>query len=114
MLNFNQPVTKSSNTEPQWKILIYDRCGQDIISPLLSVKELRDTGITLHQQLHSDRESIPDVPAIYFVLPTEDNIKRISKVRALKVKLYVKVKHAFMIDENSDGKWSVACNDCEP
>ena len=103
MLNFNQPVTKSSNTEPQWKILIYDRCGQDIISPLLSVKELRDTGITLHQQLHSDRESILDVPAIYFVLPSEDNIKRISKVRALKVKLYVKVKHAFMIDKNSDG-----------
>ena len=90
MLNFNQPVTKSSNTEPQWKILIYDRCGQDIISPLLSVKELRDTGITLHQQLHSDRESIPDVPAIYFVLPTEDNIKRISKVRVQAIGFSIK------------------------
>ena len=90
MLNFNQPVTKSSNTEPQWKILIYDRCGQDIISPLLSVKELRDTGITLHQQLHSDRESIPDVPAIYIVLPTEDNIKRISKVRVQAIGFSIK------------------------
>lgn len=30
------------------QVLIYDRFGQDIISPLLSVKELRDMGITLH------------------------------------------------------------------
>ena len=49
MLNFNQNLTKTTNSEPQWKVLIYDRCGQDIISPLLSVKELRDAGITLHQ-----------------------------------------------------------------
>lgn len=30
------------------QVLVYDRFGQDIISPLLSVKELRDMGITLH------------------------------------------------------------------
>ena len=33
-----------------------------------------------YSQLHSDREAIPDVPAIYFVMPTEDNVKRIAKV----------------------------------
>ena len=27
---------------------MYDRYGQDIISPLLNVKELREMGITLH------------------------------------------------------------------
>ena len=32
------------------------------------------------RQLHADRESIPDVPAIYFILPTEENIQRLSKV----------------------------------
>ncbi|XP_074640087.1 sec1 family domain-containing protein 1-like [Tubulanus polymorphus] len=79
MLNFNSPQTKSSVNEPQWKVLIYDRCGQDIISPLLSVKELRDLGVTLHLLLHTDREPIPDVPAIYFVMPTEDNIQRICR-----------------------------------
>lgn len=86
MLNFNVPVNKSSNIEPQWKVLIYDRFGQDIISPLLGVKELRDLGVTLHLNLHSDRDSIPDVPAVYFVMPTEDNVQRIC--RDLQNQLY--------------------------
>ncbi|XP_005093606.1 sec1 family domain-containing protein 1 [Aplysia californica] len=79
MLNFNLPQTKATNAEPQWKVLIYDRFGQDIISPLLTVKELRDMGVTLHLTLHSDRDPIPDVPAIYFVMPTDDNIQRICR-----------------------------------
>ncbi|XP_048394225.1 sec1 family domain-containing protein 1 [Stegostoma tigrinum] len=79
MLNFNVIPVKNSTTEPVWKILIYDRIGQDIISPLLSVKELRDMGITLHLLLHSDRDPIPDVPAIYFVMPTEENVDRVCQ-----------------------------------
>uniref|UniRef100_A0AAX7TCH3 Sec1 family domain-containing protein 1 n=1 Tax=Astatotilapia calliptera TaxID=8154 RepID=A0AAX7TCH3_ASTCA len=79
MLNFNAPPLKNTAAEPVWKVLIYDRFGQDIISPLLSVKELRDMGITLHLLLHSDRDPIPDVPAIYFVMPTEENIDRICQ-----------------------------------
>ena len=47
MLNLNQPQSKLA-AEPVWKILIYDRIGQDIISPLISVKELRELGVTLH------------------------------------------------------------------
>ncbi|CAG5115434.1 unnamed protein product [Candidula unifasciata] len=79
MLNFNQPLSKASHAEPTWKVLVYDRFGQDIISPLLTVKELRDMGVTLHLSLHSDRDPIPDVPAIYFVMPTDDNVQRICR-----------------------------------
>ncbi|XP_023376927.1 sec1 family domain-containing protein 1 [Pteropus vampyrus] len=79
MLNFNETHVKNSTGEPVWKVLIYDRFGQDIISPLLSVKELRDMGITLHLLLHSDRDPIPDVPAVYFVMPTEENIDRMCQ-----------------------------------
>ncbi|CAO1307295.1 unnamed protein product [Diamesa serratosioi] len=79
MLNLNQPQTKALAAEPVWKILIYDRIGQDIISPLISIRELRDLGVTLHIQLHSDRDSIPDVPAIYFCAPTEENMGRIAQ-----------------------------------
>ncbi|CAO1352245.1 unnamed protein product [Diamesa hyperborea] len=79
MLNLNQPQTKALAAEPVWKILIYDRIGQDIISPLISIRELRDLGVTLHIQLHSDRDSIPDVPAIYFCAPTEENLGRIAQ-----------------------------------
>ena len=31
------------------------------------------------RQLHSDRDPIPDVPAVYFLLPTDDNIMRICQ-----------------------------------
>lgn len=30
--------------------------------------------------LHSDRQAIADVPAIYFVSPNKDNIRRICEV----------------------------------
>ena len=32
------------------------------------------------RQLHADRTPLPDVPAIYFVSPTSENIKRIGEV----------------------------------
>lgn len=48
MLSLNQAQPKAKAAEPVWKILIYDRFGQDIISPLISVKELRELGVTLH------------------------------------------------------------------
>lgn len=74
MINLNE---KDTSSEPVWKLLIYDRTGQDIISPLLSVKELRDLGVTLHVSINSERDAIPEVPVIYFVLPTDENISRI-------------------------------------
>jgi len=79
MLNLNQPEPRLEDAVPTWKILIYDRLGQDIISPLISVKELREHGVTLHMQLHSDRDSIPEVPAIYFCAPTDENLGRIGQ-----------------------------------
>lgn len=48
MLNLNQTPSKSAASEPTWKVLVFDRVGQDIISPLVSVKELRELGVTLH------------------------------------------------------------------
>jgi hypothetical protein len=63
----------------QWKVLIYDKYCRDVISPLVNVAELRKQGITLHMMLDSEREEIPDVPAIYFVQPTKANIARICQ-----------------------------------
>lgn len=84
MLNFNEDsvsdVDKLKAKETVWKVLIYDKIGQETISPLLKVGNLRKNGVTLHLGLHTARESIPDVPAIYFVEPTPENIARISQV----------------------------------
>ncbi|KAJ1371836.1 hypothetical protein KIN20_033867 [Parelaphostrongylus tenuis] len=74
VINLNQPVTNTMITEPVWKILVIDKLGQDIISPLLSIKVLRDLGVTLHLLIGSKREPLTDVPAVYFISPTEENI----------------------------------------
>lgn len=79
MINLNEPVVNSGVREPVWKVLILDKAGQDIISPLLPVKQLRDLGVTLHLLLGARREPLTDVPAVYFVSPTEENIDLMSE-----------------------------------
>ncbi|KAI5479755.1 Golgi transport protein Sly1 [Pseudohyphozyma bogoriensis] len=72
-------VPNSANAIPTWKVLIMDKVAQDVVATSLRVQDLRDQGVTLHMQLHADRPSLPDVPAIYFVSPTSANIKRIAQ-----------------------------------
>ena len=60
-------------------MLIYDQDCRDIISPLMNIGALRQKGVTLHMLLHTEREPVQDAPAVYFVRPTEANIKRIAE-----------------------------------
>jgi len=80
----------------QWKILIYDKPCRSIISPLLSVSQLRSRGVTLHLLIESntEREAIPDVPAVYFVEPTRANLSIIAQDCAKR--LYSKVHINFV------------------
>lgn len=79
MLNLNQPVnsTSTGNEEEVYKILIFDRFCQNILSPLIHVKDLRKHGITLFFLIDKDRKPVHDVPAVYFVQPSKINIDRI-------------------------------------
>jgi len=77
MLNLN--TSGGREGEPTWKVLVYDKVGQDILGPVLSVKELRELGVTLHLRLLSSRDPIPDAPAVYFCLPSDDNIRQIGQ-----------------------------------
>ncbi|EPQ28845.1 uncharacterized protein PFL1_03648 [Pseudozyma flocculosa PF-1] len=63
---------------PVWKVLVMDKVSKDILATSLRVQDLRENGVTLHMQLHSDRPPLPDVPAVYFVSPTMENLKRIA------------------------------------
>ena len=36
-------------------MLVFDRVGQDLLSPVLNVKALRDEGVTLHMLINADR-----------------------------------------------------------
>ncbi|CAN4112590.1 unnamed protein product [Withania somnifera] len=78
MLNLNQPVNAGGTAnEEVYKILIYDRFCQDILSPLIHVKDLRKHGVTLYFLIDKDRKPLHDVPAVYFVQPTHLNLHRI-------------------------------------
>ena len=74
---YSLPPAGSSHN--QWKILIYDAPCRSIISPILSVQQLRRRGVTLHLLLNSEREPIPDVPAVYFCRPTKENLAIIAQ-----------------------------------
>jgi len=78
----------------EWKVLIYDRAGRDILLPLFSVAQLKNLGITLHLLLHSEREAIPDSSAIYFISPSDDNLKRVT--RDLKDAMYESFEFNFI------------------
>lgn len=53
MLHLNSPEGPSTNAvgKPEnvvWKVLIFDKFGQDIISSIMRVNDLRENGVTVH------------------------------------------------------------------
>jgi len=79
MLHFNSPPPALGGRleEDTYKVLVLDNVTKDILAPLLHVNELRRHGVTLHMLIESDRQPIRDVPAVYFVQPTENAVARI-------------------------------------
>ncbi|GAO49793.1 Sec1-like protein [Saitoella complicata NRRL Y-17804] len=85
LLNLNTTPSSTSKDDisnaaaPIWKLLIFDKLGQDIISSILRVQDLRENGVTVHTQLHAQRAAIPDVPALYLLEPTTANLEKIQE-----------------------------------
>ncbi|XP_057966342.1 SEC1 family transport protein SLY1 [Malania oleifera] len=78
MLNLNQPVNAAGTAnEEVYKILIFDKFCQNLLSPLIHVKDLRKHGVTLYFLIDKDRKPVHDVPAVYFVRPSPQNVQRI-------------------------------------
>lgn len=82
-LNLNSEqadLTASQNDEEIiWKVLVLDSTSTSIISSVLRINDLLKSGITMHTLIEHSRSPLPDVPAIYFVQPTRENIERISR-----------------------------------
>ncbi|KAJ8492950.1 hypothetical protein OPV22_014671 [Ensete ventricosum] len=85
MLNLNQPPNPGGGissgagaTDEVYKILIMDAFCRAVLSPLIRVNDLRKHGVTLYFGIDKERQKVPDVPAIYFVRATPDNVERIA------------------------------------
>lgn len=79
MLHLNKDgaadLTLASKAEEiVWKVLVMDRKSQAVISSILRVNDLLRCGITVHTLITAQRSPLPDVPAIYFVEPTLQNV----------------------------------------
>lgn len=77
MLNLHASGPAAKDQGELYKVLILDRFCKDIVAPLMRVSELRSQGVTLHLLIDSERQPITDVPAVYFVQPTQDNVDKI-------------------------------------
>ena len=88
---FSSTTLLDENGEAIWKVLVFDDMGRDLISSVLRVSDLRKRGITIHLQLKSQRYPIPDVPVIYLVEPTPENVQLITSdlARGLYTPAYV-------------------------
>lgn len=67
----------SKSEEIVWKVLVMDKTSQAVISSILRVNDLLRCGITVHAVISATRSPLPDVPAIYFVEPTVENVAAI-------------------------------------
>ncbi|CAG9464851.1 unnamed protein product [Pedinophyceae sp. YPF-701] len=81
LLHFNATPpaasARASPSEESYKVLVLDSFTRSLLSPLIRVGDLRRHGVTLHLLIDAERQAIPDVPAVYLVLPTEQNVQRI-------------------------------------
>ena len=48
MINLNETLDSDKDLQTSWKVFIYDKFGQQIISPSMRLGELRNSGVTLH------------------------------------------------------------------
>jgi len=70
---------KEAEQDLIWKVLILDSKSTKIISSVLRVNDLLEYGITMHSLITQRRAALVDVPVIYFVQPTLENVSTIIK-----------------------------------
>jgi hypothetical protein len=66
-----------NSSEEIWKILIVDKEGKMLLSPLMNTLQLKKRGITLILNIESKRQRVPTL-CFYLVSPTAENIKFIT------------------------------------
>lgn len=77
LFSSSAPIVNSQG-DPIWKVLVFDDLGRDVISSVLRVSDLRSLGVTIHKHISTDRYPIPDVPVVYLLEPTLQNLQGIT------------------------------------
>jgi len=76
----NELTPDIPNLDSPWRVLIVDSAGEQIVNTLLSTTDLRSHNITLQLRLDAEtRRPLEDVPAVYIISPTAENIARVLR-----------------------------------
>ncbi|BFU22478.1 Sec1 family protein [Entamoeba histolytica HM-1:IMSS-B] len=88
MLRLNQNDILNNNEEELfWKVIIFDQFNSDLLSLQLRVGDVRKYGVTLMLNIKQTRQVLDDVPAIYFVEATKENLDQI--IDDMKSRMYL-------------------------
>lgn len=93
-----EAVLRSSTSDKvsrHWKVLVCDARAFDALSCLFQPSQLRRHGVTLHTIIDRPRGPVPDVPAIYMVSPSPENIAWLLKDLASDLALYTSAAVCF-------------------
>jgi X-X-X-Leu-X-X-Gly heptad repeat protein len=70
----NELIPSNNKNDLIWKVLILDNKSTSIVSSVLRVNDLLEFGITMHSLINQRRAQLEDIPVIYFVEPTPENV----------------------------------------
>ncbi|EDR24293.1 hypothetical protein, conserved [Entamoeba dispar SAW760] len=88
MLKLNQNDILNNNEEELfWKVIIFDQFNSDLLSLQLRVGDVRKYGVTLMLNIKQPRQILDDVPAIYFIEATKENLDQI--INDMKSRMYL-------------------------
>lgn len=77
----------------EWSVLILDREGQDIVSPLFIMSDLMEMGVVQCLRMEDARERNLETRAVYFVRETKENIEKI--IEDIRDKKYSRIEIVF-------------------
>ncbi|XP_069794078.1 syntaxin-binding protein 3 [Narcine bancroftii] len=97
--------------EGEWKILILDHYTTKLLSSCCKMSTLMAENISVVEDLHKNREPVPDMKAIYFITPTEKSVEALINDFRKRNHKY-KAAYVYFTDYCPDNLFSQLKNTC--
>ncbi|KAI3423806.1 hypothetical protein D9Q98_009643 [Chlorella vulgaris] len=78
-----------------WSVLVLDVVTTKVLSRVCRVSDIMDYGVSLVDDVRKRREPLPQLLGIYFIAPTDENIKQLTSDFALAAAPQYKAAHIF-------------------
>ncbi|XP_078417831.1 syntaxin-binding protein 3 isoform X1 [Cetorhinus maximus] len=98
--------------EGEWKILILDHYTTKLLSSCCKMSNLMAEGISVVEDLHKNREPVPNLKAIYFITPTEKSVSALINDFKKKYSYKYKAAYVYFTDYCPDNLFSQLKTTC--